>query len=140
MKQELESEKHTNKMLNVIRFLEALGLRNRRNEYKKKNWSHAKWIWQICKARSKRLNIEFNISIEDVEVPEFCPVLGLKLKINTRTGKNDDSATIDRLNPRLGYIKGNVAVISHLANRIKSNATTKQIKLVYEWLNKKKIK
>lgn len=127
-------------MLNVIRFLEALGLRNKKNQYKKENWSHAKWIWQICKARSKRLNIEFNISIEDVVVPEFCPILGLKLKINTRMGSKDDSATIDRLNPRLGYIKGNVAVMSHLANRIKSNATTKQIKLVYEWLNKKKIK
>lgn len=67
-------------------------------------------------------------------------MLGMKLKINRNNSSRDSSATIDRLNPNLGYIKGNIAVISNLANRIKSNATAEQIEKVYKWLKKQKIK
>jgi uncharacterized membrane protein len=41
------------------------------------------------------------------------------------------------LNPRLGYVPGNVAVISFIANAIKSNATPKQLEKVSKWVTKR---
>ena len=33
------------------------------------------------------------------------------------------SPTIDKINPKMGYTKGNVMVVSHLANSMKRDAT-----------------
>jgi hypothetical protein len=46
----------------------------------------------------------------------------------------DTSPTVDRLRPELGYIPGNVIVISHLANRIKSTASSMQVLQVAQWM------
>jgi hypothetical protein len=101
----------------------------------RRSWSHAKWLYHIGRARARYKNIEWNLEISDIVVPKRCPVLGMKLKMNSVVPKNN-SATIDRINPNIGYIKSNVAVISHLANKIKSNATVEEIKKTYQWLKK----
>jgi uncharacterized protein YejL (UPF0352 family) len=49
---------------------------------------------------------------------------------------HDGSPQLDRLVPELGYVVGNVAVISRLANTIKSNATPQQIRAVADWFAK----
>jgi hypothetical protein len=36
----------------------------------------------------------------------------------------------------LGYVKGNVAVISHRANAIKNNATAEELQMVARWVSK----
>ena len=45
------------------------------------------------------------------------------------------SPTLDRIVPSLGYVPGNVVVISHKANSIKSNATAAEIRAVADWLD-----
>ena len=90
-------------------------------------------LFEGAKARAKRGNIPFNITRDDIVLPEYCPILGLKLKVNQ--GKVCDSSySLDRIIPELGYVQGNVQVISKLANQIKSNATTDQIGLVYFYM------
>jgi hypothetical protein len=42
----------------------------------------------------------------------------------------DNSPTLDRIDPARGYVPGNIAVLSALANRIKSNAAPAQIRAV----------
>ena len=101
----------------------------------RRNSGHNRWLWYICKARAVKNNIDFNIEVDDIIVPKKCPVLGIPLKMNSGTTK-DDSATIDRINPNKGYIKGNIIVISHRANKIKSNATCEEIYKTYKWLKK----
>jgi hypothetical protein len=96
---------------------------------------HDRWLWNICKARATRNGVDFNIEIGDIIIPKRCPVLGLPLKMNSGTPR-DDSATIDRINPNKGYIKGNIVVISHRANKIKSNASCAEIYKTYKWLKK----
>ena len=49
----------------------------------------------------------------------------------------DNSPSIDRLIPELGYIKGNVNVISLRANIIKNNATKDELIKIANWMESK---
>ena len=42
----------------------------------------------------------------------------------------DDSPSLDRIVSSLGYVKGNIRVISYKANRVKSNATLEELRKV----------
>lgn len=46
------------------------------------------------------------------------------------SGYFDDSPSIDRIIPELGYTKGNIRVISNRANLLKSNATIEELQKV----------
>jgi hypothetical protein len=81
--------------------------------------------WARAKARAYKKNVPFTISIWDIEIPETCPYLGVPL-----TGKGPscyNTPSIDRIIPSLGYIPGNIEVVSMLANRMKNNATIGQL-------------
>lgn len=94
-----------------------------------------KVLWIAAKARAKKQNLPFDITIDDFEIPQFCPVLGIEIKQNV--GKiSFHSPTLDKINPSKGYVKGNVTVISSRANTIKHNASYEEIALVAEWLRK----
>lgn len=56
-------------------------------------------------------------------MPVSCPVLKTPLIFG---GRLNDSASLDKLNPNLGYVPGNVSVISSRANRLKDNGTAKE--------------
>tara|TARA_R110002096_G_scaffold400210_1_gene596723 strand:+ start:137 stop:658 length:522 start_codon:yes stop_codon:yes gene_type:complete len=86
-----------------------------------------------CRARSKRAGFPFNITKEDIKVPEVCPVLGIPLIVADQL-ISDNSPTVDKFIPELGYVKGNVTVISKLANMIKTSATSEQVKQVADWM------
>jgi hypothetical protein len=64
----------------------------------------------------------------------YCPVLGIELLYGGTGSIKDNSASIDRFDTTKGYIKGNVWIISHKANRMKSNATLDEIEKVYEYM------
>ena len=86
--------------------------------------------------RAVKQGLPFDLKETDFEVPEFCPVLGLKLVISNKRGGTDSSPSLDRIVPALGYTPGNVVVISNRANRIKSNCDPEDIMAVGEWLKK----
>jgi len=77
------------------------------------------------KSRAQQDNLDFNITLEDVPIPKNCPILEVPLVLGTATNY-DFAPSIDRIDSSLGYIKGNVRVISLLANRMKNNATKEQ--------------
>lgn len=88
-------------------------------------------IFQRIRSRAKAKDIPFNITVDDIKIPEFCPVLGIKLNCNHgHSGYFDDSPSIDRIIPELGYTKGNIRVISNRANLLKSNATIEELQKV----------
>lgn len=86
-----------------------------------------------AKQRAKKKNLSCTISIDDFDIPETCPILGITLDFNFGSGGKDNSPTLDRINNDLGYIEGNVQVISAKANRMKSNGTPEDIKKLYLW-------
>jgi hypothetical protein len=83
------------------------------------------------KSRAKRLGIPFNLELTDIAVPEVCPILGIKLATRQgRQGFYPDSPSLDRIDPKQGYIKGNVRVISARANLLKNDATIEELEAV----------
>lgn len=93
----------------------------------------ARNIFYQCKARAKKQGLPFNISKEDIVVPEKCPVLNIPL-IVSKGRLSDNSPSIDKKIPSLGYVKGNISIISFKANRIKTNATLADLKEVVKWM------
>ena len=92
----------------------------------------AQIMWNCAKMRANKKGMQFNIAISDIIIPEFCPVLGIKLGLNNRK-PSDNSPTLDRIDNSKGYVKGNVMVISHRANIIKSNATVDELGQIYSF-------
>lgn len=86
-----------------------------------------------ARVRAKKKGWEFNLDREDVAIPEFCPVLGMKMEVASGAMKSN-SPTLDRLDNKKGYIKGNVMVISQRANMIKSDASIEEIEKVLEFV------
>jgi Mor family transcriptional regulator len=72
------------------------------------------------KSRAIKKNLPFDLELSDIVIPEYCPVFPeIKLVKNINQHK-DNSPSLDRIIPELGYISGNVRVISSKANTIKS--------------------
>ena len=95
----------------------------------------AKAILKSAKKRAKKKGLEFNIDESDFIVPERCPILDIPL-IQADGVVQRNSYSIDRIDSNKGYIKGNVIIISYLANTIKTNATVEEIRKVAEFYEK----
>jgi hypothetical protein len=88
------------------------------------------------RSSAKRRNLDFNLNYIDITLPKYCPILELELEYVTGNFNNPNIATIDRINNSRGYVKGNVIVISRLANAMKNAATFNQLKLFSKNINK----
>jgi hypothetical protein len=76
--------------------------------------------------RARKHSLPFNLKVSDIYIPERCPVLGMPLRIGD--GHNqENSPSLDRIIPELGYVRGNVIVVSLRANVVKSDATPEEI-------------
>ena len=91
------------------------------------------------KKRAKEMGIEHSISIEDIVIPEFCPVLGIKLEFSSRSF-SDNGPSIDRVDNTKGYTKDNICIISWRANSIKSDATLEELEKLVKWLKHQSMK
>jgi len=88
-----------------------------------------KYLYKYAKKRAKELNLPFALTEEYVRslIPDMlCPVIRIPLVV-AKGRAVDGSMTLDRLNPGLGYVCGNVFVVSHLANIIKNDCTEPQM-------------
>lgn len=125
----------------------ALNYRLRHGDnYKEMNRQHnARWeamnpekaMIKSAKSRAKEKGIDFSLSHEDVHIPECCPILGIKLVSGRGTkghgGPSSNSPSLDRIVPKLGYVPGNVVVVSYRANRLKSDASIEELQALAEF-------
>ena len=94
-----------------------------------------KQLLHNAKMRSRVMALPFNITIEDIVIPELCPVLGIKLCWTRGRGRTQpDVPSIDRVIPSKGYIKGNVRVISWRANCLKRDGTLREFEAIVSYL------
>jgi len=102
-------------------------------KWRRRNYSTH--MLRAARKRSKESNVPFALTREDIVIPKGCPVLGIKLQLFGKRG-SPHSPTLDRTIPSLGYVQGNVSVISHRANRIKTDASLAELRKVCDWLAK----
>lgn len=120
---------------------EDINFREKTKEYSKLNARKNKVTSLLYNAKNRALknNLEFNIDKLDIVIPEFCPILGVKLTPGEK-GNYLYTATLDRIDITKGYVKDNIAVISMLANSMKNCATFEQLetfsKNILNYINK----
>ena len=92
----------------------------------------AKLLYSNIKSRCKRIGREFSIELEDILIPEKCPVFGFDLKREDRQTWMC-APSVDRIDSSKGYIKGNVTVVSRRANIIKRDATIEELEKLFNY-------
>jgi hypothetical protein len=100
--------------------------RSYQRNYQKEHTTIEQAMLNRSKSRAKRKGFEHNITLEDIQIPDKCPLLGIQLSKGS-VSVQESSPTLDRIDSSKGYIKGNVWVISYKANTIKSNATPEEL-------------
>jgi hypothetical protein len=98
--------------------------------------SNPRWaILSNIKCRAKEANLECSVITEDIEIPEYCPVLGVKL---SKYGEDDYqrkyAPSVDRVDNMKGYTKDNIRIISERANRLKSDASIDELKAIVKYM------
>jgi hypothetical protein len=120
-------------------------LLKKRTTYKQK-WGHfpeesyvrADEFYQIIREKFRRKKAsnykhEWNIEFNDLSFPTHCPILGIELNYSA-SYRSDDSPSFDRIDSSKGYVKGNVAIMSWRANRIKNDGTAEEHQLIANFI------
>jgi hypothetical protein len=101
-------------------------IRGKKNmEYRENNWHMKMLITAKCTA--KRKNLEFNLEKSDIVIPTHCKYLNTLLTQELGNGVVWSNTSLDRIDSSLGYVKGNVEVISRKANTMKNMATKEEL-------------
>ena len=88
-----------------------------------------------AKNRALEKNIPFDLSLSDIIFTDTCPLLDVPL--NWNGGPRDkNTPSLDRIIPERGYVKGNIQIISNLANMMKSYATFDELRTFANNINK----
>lgn len=110
---------------------------NRKDEYTK-----FKYHFRNILKRNK----EIDVTIEDLkEIWEnqkgICPYLGIELELSSYSKINKNpisSASLDRIDSKKGYIKGNIQWISRAMNLLKNDMSDQQVHDIMELIYKQK--
>jgi len=93
-----------------------------------------------AKDRAVKNNLSFNITEQDIKdvwpIDNKCPALDIEFIIGGHDTKNYNSPSLDRIIPSKGYVKGNIQIVSGLANNIMSNGTPDEVIKVGQYFKK----
>ncbi len=89
--------------------------------YREKNT--ATKLWKGAKDRATEKGLEFDLVVDDIKIPDVCPVLGILLNASDRA----HTPSIDRIDNARGYTKDNIQIISWRANRLKNDASLEEL-------------
>ena len=88
-----------------------------------------------AKSRAKLKDLKFDLTVKDIVIPKYCPILGIELICKSGiSGGQKNSPALDRKDSKRGYTKDNIQVISHLANMMKSHATEEELITFANWI------
>ena len=105
--------------------------RARTNEWAKQ-WRQKhpeKALLRASKKRAARAGLTHTLTSEDITIPEQCPVLHIPLSMGEKI-IHHGSPTIDRIDNTQGYTPENIIIVSWRANKLKSDATADELKLL----------
>lgn len=122
----------------MYQVLKSFGMKTYIQRKRGKYGDSPKHLWLDRVLMAKKVPVAERHKILDaLELPDVCPMLGFELKyVSGRakgdgdggwSGRRDDSPSIDQIEPRKGYVLGNIQVVSWRANRLKSDATPDEL-------------
>ena len=112
--------------------------------YRKEPHNKKSYLLTRIKGRAEKAGLDFNLELDDIVIPERCPILDIPIVWGNFSGKahpTDNSPSVDRIVPQKGYVKGNIVVVSQRANRIKNDSTIEELRKIcsfYELLQEDK--
>jgi hypothetical protein len=99
-------------------------------------------LYSVCrskfrakKSNSKKLGLPWTLTFGELDWPERCPILGVTLDYFAES-RMETSPSFDRIDPALGYVAGNVRIVSWRANRIKNDGSASEHRLIAEYIDK----
>lgn len=98
-------------------------------QYRREYYKRIPIEWRMynsAKARAKSKGLPFDLEKHDIIIPAICPYLGIPI-ISSEKKVTANSPSLDRIKTELGYVKGNVEVISHMANRMKQDVSPEML-------------
>jgi len=109
---------------------------------KTKEDAHIEIMYNNALQRARLYNLPFDIDIKYLKSikTDRCPIFDMELswgKIGEGHTNKVNSPSLDKIKPEYGYIKGNVCIISNLANTIKHNVGYEELYKVADWLHEK---
>lgn len=97
-------------------------------------------LFMAARTRAKRSGLPFTITVDDIRAvwpsDNRCPIMHTLFQ-SDRRGEvaKRQGATLDKIDPKFGYVKENIAVISWQANVIKQNCTDPTVfRRLADWL------
>jgi len=103
-----------------------------------KNKTDIEWrkqrLFKCLKSRSVSKGIPFNLEYSDIIWPSHCPIFNSVLEYDTMNKPKNNSASFDKVIPELGYVKGNVRIISYRANWLKQDSTIEQLEKIIRYM------
>lgn len=108
-------------------------------EEKSRDWNARKHEYLMlawARRRAKLYGVPFKITVDDIIIPETCPVFGFKMIRNNGVGARStpQSPTIDRTVDKKGYVPGNIQVISCKANSMKGSRDINELRQFAKWI------
>lgn len=101
------------------------------NKRRRATYCASNCVTRMLRNAKKRAAVkgwDFNITRDDIIVPDACPVFGTPFTAPAGHAYKSTAPSLDRIHNHLGYVKGNVVVVSSRANSLKSNATIEEMR------------
>jgi hypothetical protein len=100
--------------------------------YEDRRKNPVRYMLRNSRNRAKEIGVEFALLPEHIVIPEFCPVLGMRLE--QFDPKAWASPSIDRLDNSKGYTPDNIKIISNRANMIKRDGTLEEHEAIVRYM------
>lgn len=71
-------------------------------------------LWYRVKWKCKENKMLFDISVEDIKIPEICEITNQVISINPSDNRKDNYYTLSLIDYSKGYVPGNIKVVSAL--------------------------
>ena len=108
---------------------------------KRRQYTYRNWAGRLCdyaRRRARKKNLPFDLTPAYLRTlyVKHCPALGMELFYGAGKGelRGLDNASLDRILPDLGYVRGNVQIISFQANVLKGRLNPRQMIFFGRWL------
>ncbi len=89
-------------------------------------------MFHNSKHRAKKKGLPFTITMDDIVIPELCPLLEIPILLMTGNCRSPNNPSLDRIDPDplIGYVPENIQVISQRANWLKADASIEELELL----------